>query len=100
MLVAFENTKARRDFEGTLGQLPCAIVQAALADEPVDEHGDHRTSSDIAVPLVDVGTRAIVFSTGTAPETDQVDLAKAATADASIAAKVKGKVRTFTFHCA
>jgi hypothetical protein len=40
-----------------------------------------------------------VFSTGTAPDSDQLDLAAAATADSKIASKVKGKVRTLTYQC-
>jgi hypothetical protein len=48
---------------------------------------------------VDVGTRSLVFSTGTAPGTDQVDLARAATAGSKISTAVKGKLRTFNYHC-
>lgn len=100
LLAAFKSAKARRSFEGTLTDLPCAIVQSALPSSASTSGASAGTSSDITVPLVDIGTRGIVFSTGTAPETDQVDLVQAGTTDSRIAAAVKGKVRNFTYHCA
>jgi hypothetical protein len=101
LLVAFKNANARHNFEGTLADLPCAVVQAALPSTPSTTGPSGGSSpGNITLTLVDLGSLGVVFSTGTAPDSDQLDLAKAATTDSSIASKVGAKVRTITYPCA
>jgi hypothetical protein len=49
--------------------------------------------------VVEVGLKAIVFATGTAPGAEQLDLAQAATTDAKVATATTGKVKTLQFQC-
>ena len=99
-LVAFKNGKTRQQFERSIRDLPCPIVTAALGQfTPSTTQGSGPSSVTLKVPMTEVGSRGIVFSTGAAPNSEQLDLAAAAATDATIAAKVKGKVRTFTFNC-
>jgi hypothetical protein len=99
-LVAFKSGKTRRQFEGTIRSFPCPIVRAMLGRfTPSTTQGSASSSATLSIPITEVGSRGVVFSTGTAPNSERLDLVAAAATDANIAAKVKGKVRTFTFEC-
>jgi hypothetical protein len=98
LLVAFPNARRRQNVESTLAALPCLVVKAALSSTGAPT--SNAPSGTIALPFVDVGSRAIAFSTGSAPSVDQLDLTRAATAASTIAAKAKGKLRTLTYQCA
>jgi hypothetical protein len=98
LLVAFPNARARQSAEMTLAALPCVLVKSALSSTTGPTGGV--SSGNIALPFVDLGSRAVAFSTGSAPDTDQLDLSRAATAASTIASKAKGKLRTLTYQCA
>jgi len=99
-LVAFKDAKTRQKFEGSIRSLPCPIVAAVLGRfTPPTTQGASATTAPLKIPLVEVGSRGMVFSTGTAPSSEQLDFVAAAATDAKIAAKAKGKVQTLTFQC-
>jgi hypothetical protein len=98
LLVAFRNTRARQSFASTLAALPCALVKSALSSASAPTGST--TTGNITLPYVDLGSRAIAFSTGSAPDNGGLDLTRATTADSSIASKAKGKLRTLTYQCA
>jgi hypothetical protein len=100
LFVVFNDPKTRKGFESTLAGLPCPIVLGTLGRfTPTTSAGSTRAPTALKLPLIEVGTRGIVASTGTAPNTDQIDLAAAASTDTTIAAKTKGKARTFSYTC-
>jgi hypothetical protein len=100
-LMVFKDRKTRKQLEGNIRGLPCPIVAATLGRfaPPTTQGTSPSSTAALKVPLVDIGSRGIIFSTGTAPNSEQLDFAAAAATDATIAAKVKGKVQTFTFQC-
>jgi hypothetical protein len=107
VVVVFKNQKARQDFETRVGSLPCPIVTALVAQlspsttqtsAPATQSSAPSTTS-VKIPVAKIGSRTIVFSTGSAPDSNAVDLAAAATTDGTVAKKTGGKLRTFTFTC-
>jgi len=101
VVVVFKNAKARQAFENRVSSLPCPIVTALVTQLAPSTTTQASTPSSTAVkiPVAKIGSRAIAFSTGTAPSSDTVDLTAAATTDGTIAKKTGGKLRTFTFAC-
>jgi hypothetical protein len=99
-LVAFKDKKTRQQLEANLRDLPCPIVTAMIGRfTPPTTQGASPSTTTLKVPLVDVGSRGLIFSTGTAPNSEQLDFTAAAATDTKIAATLKGKLRTFTFQC-
>jgi len=99
-VVAFKDKKARQQLEGNIRNLPCPIVTAMLGRfTPPTTPGASPSTTPLQVPMVEVGSRGLVMSTGTAPDSEQLDFTAAATTDTKIASKLEGKLRTFTFQC-
>jgi hypothetical protein len=102
VVVVFKNAKARQDFENRVRSLPCPIVTALvtqLAPSTTQASAPSSTPAAVKIPVAEIGSRTIVFSTGTAPDSETVDLSAAATTDGTVAKKTSGKLRTFTFAC-
>jgi hypothetical protein len=99
-VVVFKDGKARQQFEDNVRGLPCPIVAATLGRfTPPTTQGVSPSTVALKIPVVEVGSRGMVISIGTAPDSEQLDFVAAAATDAKIATKVKGKVQTFTFQC-
>jgi Mn2+/Fe2+ NRAMP family transporter len=100
VVVVFKNQKARQDFETRVGSLPCPIVTALVAQlAPSTTQTSAPSTTSVKIPVAKIGSRTIIFSTGSAPDSNTVDLAAAATTDGTVAKKTGGKLRTFTFTC-
>ena len=98
--VVFKNAKARQQFYTRVRSLPCPIVTALVSQlSPSATSTSTPSTTTVKIPVAEVGSRSIIFSTGSAPSTDNVDLTAAATSDSAIAKKIGGKLRTFTFTC-
>ena len=100
VVVVFKNTKVRQDFETRVKSLPCPIVTALVSQlAPSTAPTSVPSSTTVKIPVAKIGSRTIVFSTGSAPDSNTVDLAEAAVTDGTVAKKTGGKLRTFTFSC-
>jgi hypothetical protein len=100
VVVVFKNTKMRQDFETRVKSLPCPIVTALVSQlAPSTAPTSAPSSTTVKIPVAKIGSRTIVFSTGSAPDSNTVDLAEAAVTDGTVAKKTGGKLRTFTFSC-
>jgi Mn2+/Fe2+ NRAMP family transporter len=100
VVVVFKTPKARQQFETRVRSLPCPIVTALVNQlAPSATSTSTPSTTTVKIPVAEIGSRSIIFSTGSAPGTDTVDLAAAATSDGAIGKKIGGKLRTFTFTC-
>ena len=99
ILVVFRDSATRKRLESGLAALPCPIVTAVLGRLTTPTTGGAPSATKVKLPLVEVGTRGLVISTGTAPDTDRLDLGAAASADKTIASRTKGKLRTISYSC-
>ena len=101
VVVVFKNQKARQAFETRVQSLPCPIVTALVGQltPSTTTPTSAPSTTSVKIPVAKIGSRTIIFSTGSAPDTNMVDLAAAATTDGNVAKKTGGKLRTFTFTC-
>ena len=101
VVVVFKDSKARQQFETRVRTLPCPIVTALVSQlaPSTTQTSAPSTTTTVKIPVAEIGSRAMAFSTGSAVDSNTVDLTAAATTDGTIAKKAGGKLRTFTFTC-
>jgi hypothetical protein len=97
LLVAFKTARARKRFETAVRTLPCLVIK--VLEEQFTTPAPGAPAGSLSIPLVEVGSRALVFGTGTAPDTDRLDLTAAGLTDARVAGATQGKVRSYAFTC-
>ena len=97
LLAVFRNSGARKGLETAIRTLPCLVIKVFAQQLITPASGV--PAGSLSIPLVDVGSKALVFATGTAPGDDRLDLAGATATGAKVAAVTKGKVRVFSFDC-
>jgi hypothetical protein len=100
LLVVLRNGAARRKFEASLSASACALIPFLGLPSPPGTSNTTDSSPVVSkIPFVEIGSRAIVLTTGAVADSPTLDVPRATRVDTEIARATSGKVKTFELRC-